>query len=82
MVKSYGTRTMIIIATPVSYESGDGIPVVSCFTGLNIESIISTDQLQSAENKTYCSLFTQNGENLLSQQGEYKNGKSLFDILE
>lgn len=43
LVKSYGTRTMIIIAVPVEAERIGGIPVVSCFTGLNIENIISAE---------------------------------------
>lgn len=82
IVKSYGTRTMIIIATPVVCETTDNIHIVSCFTGLNIENVISAGQLQTAENKTYCRLFSKDGENLLNIQGEYQNGKNLFDILE
>ncbi|MGN1368406.1 MAG: response regulator [Aristaeellaceae bacterium] len=82
IVKSYGTRTMIIIATPVVCETTDNIHIVSCFTGLNIENVISAGQLQTAENKTYCRLFTKDGENLLNIKWEYQNGKNLFDILE
>ena len=82
LVKSYGTRTMIIIAVPVEAERIGGIPVVSCFTGLNIENIISAAQLQNEENKTYCRLFTKDGENLLNIDGEYQNGKNVFDIWE
>ena len=80
VVKSYGTRTMIIIAIPVTHQPQDGVHIVSAFTGLNIEHIISAGQLQNAENKTYCRLFTKDGENLLNIQGEYQNGKNLFDI--
>ena len=41
VVKSYGTRTMIIIAIPVTHQPQDGVHIVSAFTGLNIEHIIS-----------------------------------------
>ncbi|MGN0741606.1 MAG: response regulator [Candidatus Fimadaptatus sp.] len=80
MVKSYGTNTMVIIATPFSCEGAAGIPIVSCFTGLNIENVISARQLQNEENKTYCRLFTKEGENLLNISGEYQSGRNLFDI--
>ena len=61
MVKSYGTRTMIIISTPVRFQGSAGIEVVCSLTGLNIESLISTNQLQSESNKTYCRIFTREG---------------------
>ena len=80
LVKSYGTRTMVIIATPVTAQKEAGIPIVSCFTGLNIENVVSAGQLQNEENKTYSRLFTKDGENLLNIQGDYQNGRNLFDI--
>ena len=82
IVKSYGTKTMIVTAIPFVHEPSAGVHIVSCFTGLNIESIISAGQLQNEENKTYCRLFTKNGENLLHIQGEYQEGENLFDIWE
>ncbi|MDD5863787.1 MAG: response regulator [Firmicutes bacterium] len=82
LVKSYGTKTMVIIAVPVTLEAPTGIHVVSCFTGVSIESVISADQLQNAENKTYCRLFTKNGENLLNIQGDYPNGENVFSVWE
>ena len=58
VVRSYGTKTMVILAVPVRCDGDAGVPVVSCFTGLNIDSIISSQQLQNEKNKTYCRLFT------------------------
>ena len=80
MAKSYGTRTMIIIAIPIPGDLQADIPMVSCLTGLNVENVISAEQLQNDENKTYCRLFTKDGENLLKIQGEYQHGRNLFDI--
>ena len=82
IVSSYGTRTMVIIAMPVEIAESADIHVVSCFTGLNIESIVSTEQIQSTENRTFCRLFTKDGENLLNIQGEYPNGRNLFEVWE
>ena len=80
MVKSYGTRTMVIIATPVSVEGPAGIRIVSCFTGLDIEDVVSEVQFQNAGNKTYCRLFTRDGENLLRIEGDYQDGRNLFEL--
>ena len=81
-VNSYGSRSMVIIASPVTCPEGAEIPVVSCFTGLNIENVVSVVQLQSEENKTYCRLFNRGGENLLNISGEYPNSRNLFDVWE
>ena len=78
MVNSYGTRTMVIIAAPV--QAPGGISIVSAFTGLNIENVISASLLQNPENKTYCRLFTREGENLLNISGDYQTGRNLFSI--
>ena len=80
MVKGYETRAMIIIAIPVEDVPAGNIPIVSCFTGLNIENVVSTSQLQNDENKTYCRLFTRDGDNLLNIQGDYQDGRNLFDL--
>ena len=80
LVRSFGTKTMVILATPVEPEAPGGIPVVSCFTGLKMENVISAEQLQNDENKTYCRLFTRDGENLLNMAGDYPNQENLFDI--
>ncbi len=82
IVRSYGTRTMIITAMPVDIEEPAKIRAVSCFTGLDIESIVSAEQLQGTENRTYCRLFTKEGENLLNIEGDYPNGRNLFDVWE
>ena len=81
-VNSYGTKTMVIIAAPVTCPAGAEIPVVSCFTGLNIENVVSTMQLNAAENKTVCRLFSRDGVNLLNVSVEYPNSRNLFDVWE
>lgn len=46
-IKSYGTKTMLAIAIPVEDRETDDLHIVSCFTAINIESIISAEQLQN-----------------------------------
>ena len=48
-IKSYGTKTMLAITVPVEHRQTDGIHITSCFTAIDVESIISADQLQNAE---------------------------------
>ncbi|MGN0639227.1 MAG: response regulator [Huintestinicola sp.] len=81
-IKSYGTKTMVAIAIPAGHRETDGIHIVSCFTAVNVESIISAEQLQNKENRIYCRMFDKDGNNLLSINGEYPNGQNLFDIYE
>ncbi|MGN0678330.1 MAG: hybrid sensor histidine kinase/response regulator, partial [Oscillospiraceae bacterium] len=81
-IKSYGTKTMLAIAIPVEHRETDGLHIVSCFTAINIESIISAEQLQNSENRIFCRMFDRNGNNLLNINGEYPNGQNLFEIYE
>ncbi|MGN0689666.1 MAG: hypothetical protein ACI4KH_04545, partial [Oscillospiraceae bacterium] len=81
-IKSYGTKTMLAVAIPVKHREYYGVHIVSCFTAIDVNSIISADQLQNEENRTYSRLFDRNGNNLLSISGEYPDGRNLFDIYE
>ena len=80
MVSGYGTKNMILISQPVTLDFTPNIRVVSCFTGVNIENISSVMRLQNTENKTYCRLFSKEGENQLNIQGDYPNERNLFDV--
>ena len=80
LIKSKKEKRRVFISVPVVCENPAGIPIVSCFSELNVENIISAEQLQSFDNKTYCRLFTKSGENLINIPGEYQNEKNLFDI--
>lgn len=80
-VKSYGTQAMVIISVPTHKSFSEGIRIKACFSGLNVESVISTNQLQSVENQSYCRIFTKEGENLIRLNEDYPDGRNLFDIL-
>lgn len=81
-IKSYGTRTMIAIAIPAERKVNGGINIVSCFTAINVESIISAEQLQNEENGVFCRMFGRDGTNLLNIEDEYPSDKNLFDVYE
>ncbi|MGN0650980.1 MAG: hybrid sensor histidine kinase/response regulator [Oscillospiraceae bacterium] len=81
-IKSYGTKTMLAITVPVEHRQTDGIHITSCFTAIDVESIISAEQLQNAENRIFCRMFDRDGNNLLRINGEYPHGENLFDIYE
>ena len=81
-ISSEDTGTMVIFAIPVESEKKSGITIASCVAGLKMEKIIEADQLQTSENRTFCRLFSKEGENLLNIPGEYPGGRNLFEILE
>ncbi|MGN0072561.1 MAG: ATP-binding protein, partial [Coriobacteriales bacterium] len=82
IMRGYGTKSMFMIGIPYSSPSGAPLHIASCFSGVNVEKVVSAEQLQNVDNKTYCRLFTKEGENLLNMEGEYVNGENLFDIWE
>ena len=81
-IKNYGSETMLAIAIPVPHKPTDGIHIVSCFTAINSEHIINSQQIQNAENRIFCRMFDKEGNNLANISGEYPTGKNLFDIYE
>ncbi len=81
-IKSYGTKTMLAVTIPVEHKQYDNIHIVSCFTAIDVESIISAEQLQNGDNRIYCRMFDKEGNNLLKIKGEYPGEKNLFDIYE
>ena len=78
--KNFENEGMIVIATPVSSPAGAKIPVAACFIGLPIEKLISTMELNGADNKTICRLFKSDGENLLNVSAEYPESRNLFEV--
>ncbi|MDO4486671.1 MAG: response regulator [Bacillota bacterium] len=82
IVKSYGTNTMVIIAVPVSYVTSSGTRIVSCFTGVRIENVISAQQLENPDNKTYCKLYNREGVSLFNTQDDSTGNLNFFEYLE
>ncbi|MDD6738793.1 MAG: hypothetical protein PUD96_02085, partial [Coriobacteriaceae bacterium] len=82
VMRGYGTKSMFMIGIPYESPQGARLSMASCFSGVNVEKAVSAEQLQNADNKTYCRLFTKEGENLLDMEGDYPNAENLFDIWE
>lgn len=79
-ITNYNSKAMVMIAMPVEGVSFNGEDIVTCFTGLDIEKIISSIRVQGNENQVYCRLFSKSGDNLLFIKGDYPDGKNLFDV--
>lgn len=82
IVDNAETGTMIVITIPVAQKSTSGIQIMSCLAGVKVEKIISAKQLQSEDDKTYCRLFTTDGENLINILGAHYDDRNLFDTWE
>lgn len=78
--KNYENEIMIVIASPITCPAEAKIPVEACFIGLPMEKLVSTMELNGADNKTICRLFNTAGENLLNVSAEYPNSRNLFDV--
>ena len=75
---------MLAIAIPVEHKLTDGIHIVSCFTAVNSEHIIGSQQIQNAENRIYCRMFDKKGNNLVNISGALSNDYSdvfLIDLV-
>ena len=84
--KLYTTRTsqlraMVLIAAPAArYPFGD-THIVSCITGVDVDKIISAQQLQGVNNQVLCRLFDgDDGSCLVESEGRYADGSSIFDV--
>ena len=82
LVEGYGTKSMVLISLPVSLDFTPRIKAVSCFTGVNLENIVSVMRLQNTENKSYCRLFNIDGVNQVEISGDFPNEQNLFDVWE
>ena len=84
--KLYTTRTnrsraMVLIAMPTErFPFGDA-HIVSCITGVDVDKIISAQQLQGMNNQVLCRLFDgDDGSCIVESEGRYADGSSIFDV--
>ena len=59
--QAYGNRNMVIIAFPVENISFQGKNITSCFSGINMDSVLSSISMQTDKNQTYCNAFFKDG---------------------
>ncbi|MGN0982851.1 MAG: ATP-binding protein [Candidatus Limivicinus sp.] len=75
------SRATVLIATPTEKFSFGNVNIVSCITGVDVDKIISAQQLQGINNQVLCRLFNgDDGTCLVESEGRYADGSSIFDV--
>ena len=74
------SRAMILIAIPTEDFHVGETRIVSCITGVDVDKIISAQQIQGENNQVLCRLFDGNdGTCIVESEGRYADGSSVFD---
>lgn len=77
-----GARKQVILAVPVEGIVFRGVQMKICFVQINIDEMLSSLTLQTADNETFCSLYHRNGEDLTSDDfGNLKAGTNILTAL-
>ena len=79
--RSSASRAMVLIATPTEdFYFGD-THIVSCITGVDVDKIVTAQQIQGENNQVLCRLFDgDDGTCLVESEGRYADGSSIFDV--
>ena len=81
MTKANQSRAMVLIATPTGRMPFGETHIVSCITGVDIDKIISSRQMQGLNNQVLCRLFNgDDGTCIVESEGRYSDGSSIFDV--
>ena len=79
--RSSASRAMVLIAIPTEdFYFGD-THIVSCITGVDVDKIVTAQQIQGENNQVLCRLFDgDDGTCLVESEGRYADGSSIFDV--
>ncbi len=78
---TYKSNAMILISMPTMPFSVGTADIVSCITGVDVDNIISAQQLQGVNNQVVCRLFNgDDGTCVVESEDKYSEGKSIFDV--
>lgn len=79
--RSSASRAMVLIAIPAEdFYFGD-TQIVGCTTGVDVDKIVSAQQIQGENNQVLCRLFDgDDGTCLVETEGRYTDGSSIFDV--
>ncbi|MDY3918410.1 MAG: ATP-binding protein [Candidatus Limivivens sp.] len=79
--KTTHSRAMVLIAAPTEKISFGETHIVSCITGVDVDKIISAQQLQGVNNQVLCRLFDgDDGTCIVESEGRYADGSSISDV--
>ena len=79
--RSSRSRAMVLIAMPTEDFSLGDIHIVSCITGVDVDKIVTAQQIQGENNQVLCRLFDgDDGTCIVESEGRYADGSSVFDV--
>ncbi|MDY5484528.1 MAG: ATP-binding protein [Clostridium sp.] len=75
------SRAMLLISAPTEKLFLGNTSIVSCITGVDVDKIVSSMQLQGLNNQVLCRLFNgDDGTCIVETEGRYADGSSIFDV--
>ena len=75
------SRAMVLIATPMEAFLFGNTHIVSCIAVVNVEEIVTMQQIQGENNQVLCRLFDgDDGTCIVESEGRYADGSSIFDV--
>lgn len=81
MTKTGRSGAMLLIAMPTEAFAFESTQIVSCITGVDVDKVISSQQLQGVNNQVLCRLFDgTDGTCIVESEGKYADGGSIFDV--
>ena len=79
--KNSSSRAMMLIAMPTEEFYLADVRIVSCITGVDVDQIVTAQQIQGENNQVLCRLFDGNdGTCIVESEGRYADGSSVFDV--
>ncbi|MGN0979796.1 MAG: ATP-binding protein [Candidatus Avoscillospira sp.] len=79
--RSSYSRAMVLIAAPTEDFFFGDTHIVSCITGVDVDKIVTAQQIQGENNQVLCRLFDgDDGTCLVESEGRYADGSSIFDV--
>ena len=79
--RSSQSRAMVLIAAPTEDFFFGDTHIVSCITGVDVDKIVTAQQIQGENNQVLCRLFDgDDGTCIVESEGRYADGSSIFDV--
>ena len=80
--RSSQSRAMVLVAIPTEDFFFGDTHIVSCITGVDVDKIITAQQIQGENNQVLCRLFDgDDGTCIVESEGRYADGSSIFEKL-
>ena len=81
--RSSRSRAMVLIVAPTEDFYFGQSHIVSCITGVDVDKIVTAQQIQGENNQVLCRLFDgDDGTCIVESEGRYADGSSIFDVWE